>query len=81
MGFITANRFTCAYPRRSLERKIAYERARAAEIKTWKGEGLSRRNVKPQPEIVGKTFCDEIDRLCSLDIQLQHIDETFKALG
>jgi adenylosuccinate lyase len=63
------------------ERKIAYEAVQRAAMKTWKGEGTFTENVKREPEITARLSAAEIDRLCSLDIHLQHIDATFKALG
>src|SRR6202011_3647723 len=63
------------------ERKTAYEAVQRASMKTWKGEGTFADNVKAEPEITARLSLDEIDRLCSLDIHFQHVDETFKALG
>ena len=50
-------------------------------MKTWKGDGSFAENVKAEPEISAKLSAKEIDRLCSLDVHFEHIDETFKALG
>jgi adenylosuccinate lyase len=52
-----------------------------AAMKTWNGEGSFAENVKAEPEISAKLSAKEIDRLCSLDVHFEHIDETFKALG
>jgi adenylosuccinate lyase len=70
-----------ALTRAGMERKVAYEAVQRAAMKTWKGEGTFVENVKREPEIAAKLSSAEIDRLCSLDIHFQHIDQTFKALG
>ncbi|PYL56202.1 MAG: adenylosuccinate lyase, partial [Verrucomicrobia bacterium] len=63
------------------ERKAAYEAVQRAAMKTWKGKGTFAENAKREPEIAAKLSAAEIDRLCSLDIHLKHVDATFKALG
>ena len=67
--------------RAGAERKTAYEAVQRAAMKTWKGEGSFAENVKAESEITAKLSAEEIDRLCSLDVHFQHVDETFKALG
>ncbi|HTD02034.1 MAG TPA: lyase family protein, partial [Chthoniobacterales bacterium] len=70
-----------ALTRAGAQRKTAYEAVQRAAMKTWKGEGTFAENVKVEPEISAKLSAKEIDRLCSLDVHFEHIDETFKALG
>ena len=70
-----------ALTRAGVERKDAYEAVQRAAMKTWKGEGTFVENAKREPEIAAKLSASEIDRLCSLDIHLKHVDATFKALG
>lgn len=70
-----------ALTRAGVQRKTAYEAVQRAAMKTWKGEGSFAENVKAEPEISAKLSAKEIDRLCSLDVHFEHIDETFKALG
>ncbi|PYL15112.1 MAG: adenylosuccinate lyase, partial [Verrucomicrobia bacterium] len=70
-----------ALTRAGAQRKTAYEAVQRAAMKTWKGEGSFAENVKAEPEISAKLSAKEIDRLCSLDVHFEHIDETFKALG
>jgi adenylosuccinate lyase len=52
-----------------------------AAMKTWKGEGTFAENAKREPEIAAQLSASEVDRLCSLDVHLKHVDATFKALG
>ena len=70
-----------ALTRAGAERKSAYEAVQRAAMKTWKGEGTFAENAKHEPEITSRLSAAEIDRLCSLDVHLQHIDATFRALG
>ena len=80
-GLYFSQSILLALTRAGEERKIAYEAVQRAAMKTWKGEGTFTENVKREPEITARLSAAEIDRLCSLDIHLQHIDATFKALG
>ena len=80
-GLYFSQSILLALTRAGEERKIAYEAVQRAAMKTWKGEGTFAENVKREPEITARLSAAEIDRLCSLDIHLQHIDATFKALG
>jgi adenylosuccinate lyase len=80
-GLYFSQSILLALTRAGAERKTAYEAVQRAAMKTWKGEGSLADNVKAEPAIAAKLSADEIDRLCSLDIHLQHVDETFKALG
>jgi len=66
---------------RGMERKAAYEAVQRAAMKTWKGNESLATNLRAEPEIAENLSGEEIDRLCSLDIHFQHIDETFHKLG
>jgi adenylosuccinate lyase len=80
-GLYFSQSILLALTRAGAERKTAYEAVQRAAMKTWKGEGNLAENVKAEPAIAAKLSAEEIDRLCSLDIHLKHVDETFKALG
>ena len=80
-GLYNSQSILLALTRAGAERKIAYEAVQRAAMKTWKGEGNLAENAKKEPEIAAKLSAKEIDRLCSLDVHLRHVDETFKALG
>ncbi len=80
-GLYNSQSILLALTRAGAERKSAYEAVQRAAMKTWKGEGSFADNAKKEPEIIGKLSAAEIDRLCSLDTHLKHVDETFKALG
>jgi adenylosuccinate lyase len=80
-GLYFSQSILLALTRAGVQRKTAYEAVQRAAMKTWKGEGTFADNVKAEPEIAAKLSDKEIDRLCSLDIHFQHVDETFKALG
>ena len=80
-GLYNSQSILLALTRAGAERKTAYEAVQRAAMKTWKGEGNFAENVKKEPEITEKIPANEIDRLCSLDPHLRHVDETFKALG
>src|SRR4029077_9264765 len=80
-GLYFSQSILLALTRAGADRKTAYETVQRAAMKTWRGEGTFAENVKAEPEIVAKLSAAEIDRLCSLDIHFQHVDETFKALG
>jgi adenylosuccinate lyase len=80
-GLYNSQSILLALTRAGAERKTAYEAVQRAAMKTWKGEGTFADNVKAEPEITAKLSAGEIDRLCSLDIHFQHVDETFTALG
>ena len=67
--------------RRGLERKAAYEAVQRAAMKTWRGEEPLAENLRAEPEIAGVLSGEEIDRLCSLEPHLRHVDETFRHLG
>ncbi|HJT45349.1 MAG TPA: adenylosuccinate lyase [Chthoniobacterales bacterium] len=80
-GLYNSQSILLALTRAGAERKTAYEAVQRAAMKTWKGEGTLTENAKKEPAIADKLSAAEIDRLCSLDVHLRHVDETFKALG
>jgi len=80
-GLYNSQSILLALTRAGAERKTAYEAVQRAAMKTWKGEGTFAENVKKEPEIAGKISADDINRLCSLDPHLRHVDATFKSLG
>jgi adenylosuccinate lyase len=80
-GLYNSQSILLALTRAGAERKSAYEAVQRAAMKTWKGEESFADNAKREPEIIAKLSAAEIDRLCSLDPHLKHVDETFKALG
>ena len=80
-GLYNSQSILLALTRAGAERKTAYEAVQRAAMKTWKGEGTLAENAKKEPEISAKLSAGEIDHLCSLDVHLRHVDETFKALG
>lgn len=67
--------------RRGLERKTAYEAVQRAAMKTWRGELPLADNLRAESEVSAVLAADEIDRLCSLEPHLRHVDETFRRLG
>ena len=67
--------------RRGLERKTAYEAVQRAAMKTWRGEEPLAENLRAEPEIATVLTGEEIDRLCSLEPHLRHVDDTFRRLG
>jgi adenylosuccinate lyase len=80
-GLYNSQSILLALTRAGAERKTAYEAVQRTAMKTWKGEGTLADNAKKEPDIAAKLSAEEIDRLCSLDVHLQHVGETFKALG
>ena len=67
--------------RRGMERKTAYEAVQRAAMKTWRGEEPLAENLRAEPEIAAVLSGAEIDRLCSMEPHLRHVDETFRRLG
>lgn len=67
--------------RRGLERKAAYEAVQRAAMKTWRGELPLAANLREEPVIAAALTGEEIDRLCSLEPHLRHVDATFRRLG
>jgi len=80
-GLYNSQSILLALTRAGAQRKSAYEAVQRAAMRTWKGEGSFAENAKKEAEITSKLPAAEIDRLCSLDPHLRHVDETFKALG
>ena len=64
-----------------MERKTAYEAVQRAAMKTWRGDQPLADNLRTEPAIAEVLTGDEIDRLCSLEPHLRHVDDTFKRLG
>ncbi len=67
--------------RRGLERKTAYEAVQRAAMKTWRGDVPLAENLKAEPAVSAVLTGEEIDRLCSLELHLRHVDDTFRRLG
>jgi len=80
-GLYFSQSILLALTRAGLERKIAYEAVQRAAMKTWKSDGNFAQNVKAEPEIAAKLSGLEIDKLCSLEPHLRHVDATFRTLG
>ena len=70
-----------ALTRAGAERKNAYEAVQRAAMKTWKGSEPFAQNAKGEPEITARLSESEIDSLCSLDVHLRHVDDTFRLVG
>ena len=67
--------------RRGLERKTAYEAVQRAAMKTWRGDEPLAENLRAEPAVAEVLTGAEIDRLCSLEPHLRHVDATFRELG
>ncbi len=67
--------------RRGLERKTAYEAVQRAAMRTWRGGQSLAANLRGEPEVTAVLTAEEIDRLCSLEPHLRHVDDTFRRLG
>ncbi len=67
--------------RRGLERKTAYEAVQRAAMKTWRGTVPLAENLRAEPAVAAVLTAEEIDRLCSLEPHLRHVDDTFRRLG
>ena len=67
--------------RRGLERKTAYEAVQRAAMKTWRGNEPLGDNLKAEPAIAEVLSGPDIDRLCSMEPHLRHVDDTFRRLG
>jgi adenylosuccinate lyase len=80
-GLYFSQSILLALTRAGAERKTAYEAVQRAAMKTWKEGGSFAQNAKREPEIAGQLSEAEIDALCSLDVHLRHVDETFRAVG
>jgi adenylosuccinate lyase len=80
-GLYFSQSLLLALTRKGAERKSAYEAVQRAAMKTWKGSESFAQNSKREPEITARLSESEIDALCSLDVHLRHVDETFRAVG
>ena len=80
-GLYFSQSLLLALTRKGAERKSAYEAVQRAAMKTWKGSGSFAENAKDEPEITARLSASEIDGLCSLEVHLRHVDETFRAVG
>jgi adenylosuccinate lyase len=80
-GLYFSQSLLLALTRKGAERKSAYEAVQRAAMKTWKGAESFAVNAKAEPEITARLSESEIDELCSLDVHLRHVDETFRAVG
>jgi len=80
-GLYFSQSLLLALTRKGAERKAAYEAVQRAAMKTWKGSESFADNAKHEPEIIAQLSESEIDGLCSLDVHLRHVDETFRAVG
>jgi adenylosuccinate lyase len=80
-GLYFSQSILLALTRKGAERKNAYEAVQRAAMKTWKGDQSFAQNAKQEPEITARLSESEIDALCSLDVHLRHVDETFRAVG
>ncbi len=80
-GLYFSQSILLALTRAGAERKSAYEAVQRAAMKTWKGAESFAQNAKREPEIAALLSESEIDALCSLDVHLRHVDETFRAAG
>ena len=67
--------------RRGLERKVAYEAVQRAAMRTWRGDQPLAANLRAEPAVAEVLTGEEIDRLCSLEPHLRHVDATFRELG
>ena len=80
-GLYFSQSILLALTRAGAERKNAYETVQRAAMRTWKGEDSFADNVKREPEIAAHLSEAEIESLCSLDVHLRHVDDTFRAVG
>ena len=80
-GLYFSQSLLLALTRNGAERKSAYEAVQRAAMKTWKGSESFAENAKREPDITARLSAAEIDGLCSLDVHLRHVDETFRAVG
>jgi adenylosuccinate lyase len=80
-GLYFSQSLLLALTRCGAERKNAYEAVQRAAMKTWKGSEPFAKNAKQEAEIISRLSESEIDALCSLDVHLKHVEETFRAVG
>jgi len=80
-GLYFSQSILLALTRAGAERKNAYEAVQRAAMKTWNGDGSFAENAKREPEITARLSESEIDALCSLEVHLRYVDDTFRAVG
>jgi adenylosuccinate lyase len=80
-GLYFSQSILLALTRAGAERKTAYEAVQRAAMRTWQGDESFAENAKKEPEITALLSAAEIDALCSLEVHLRYVDETFDALG
>jgi adenylosuccinate lyase len=80
-GLYFSQSILLALTSKGADRKSAYEAVQRAAMKTWKGADAFAQNAKQELEITARLSESEIDALCSLDVHLRHVDETFRAVG
>lgn len=80
-GLYFSQSLLLALTRKGVERKTAYEAVQRAAMKTWKGGESFAENAKREPKISEHLSEAEIDALCSLEVHLRHVNETFRAVG
>jgi adenylosuccinate lyase len=80
-GLYFSQSILLALTRKGAERKNAYEAVQRAAMKTWRGDQSFAQNARQEPEITARLSESEIDELCSLDVHLRYVDETFRAVG
>jgi adenylosuccinate lyase len=80
-GLYSSQSVLLALTHAGAERRSAYEAVQRAAMKTWKGSDSFAENAKREPEISALLSESEIDALCSLEVHLRHVDETFRAVG
>ncbi len=80
-GLYFSQSILLALTRAGANRQTAYEAVQRAAMKTWQGEKPFAENAKAEPEITALVPPNEIDKLCSLEVHFQHVDETFRSLG
>jgi len=80
-GLYFSQSILLALTRKGAERRNAYEAVQRAAMKTWKGDQSFAQNARLEPEITARLSESEIDDLCSLDVHLRYVDETFRAVG
>ena len=64
-----------------MERKSAYEAVQRAALRTWEGKDSFLSNLQSEPKICEQLSSDELEKLCSIDNHLRHIDQKYRALG
>lgn len=80
-GLYFSQSILLALTHKGMERKAAYEAVQGAAMKTWHGEGSLRDNLIAEKQIREHLSIEDIDRLCSLAVHFEHVDETFRDVG